>query len=431
MSSRVTALPPEKSRRPGRAWATGAVLGLLFGLGLTTPAPASTHQGSDVHAVAAPAPSRERARMNRRVFDQVWNEVRRDYYDPRLNGVDWNAARAVHRPRALAAPDDLALYRILGEMLAPLEDRHAAAIPPAVVRNQSAPRVARPVLGVSLTLEPGGEWRIEQVRPGSAAEASGLEPGWTLERMDGRPWSPDLVLAEGNAVLLDLRDGQGAPRRVALLPRTMAPVPPFVADRSREGVLVLRIEAFEAGLGDWLGRELSGVTANAGVVLDLRGNPGGRLHEADALLSCFLPDGLAWGVRTTRDSRPAAFSTYAGCGGLDGPVPARVAVLVDGDSRSAAELTPAVLQEFGRAVVVGRTTAGSVLIARDSPLPDGGRLTLSRADFTTLSGVRLERRGVRPDIVAETTFEDARAGRDPALDAAVAAVARLPSPSHP
>lgn len=414
-------------RRPHRA-VTGVVLALLIGLGPARPAVAGP-TASDPAAVVA---TRERAALNRRVFDQVWNEVRRGYYDPRLNGVDWNAARARHRPQALAAPDDLTLYRILGEMLAPLEDRHAVAIPPAVVRNQTAPRIPRAVLGVSLTLEPDGRWRIEQVRPGSAAEEAGLEPGWILERMNGRPWSPDLALAEGEAVMLEVRDQHGVARSAPLNPRTMPPVPTFVADRSRRGVLVLRIEAFEPGLGAWLGQELAGIAPGDGVVLDLRGNPGGRIHEADALLSCFLPDRLAWGVRTSRNQRPAYFSTYAGCGDLHGPVSAPVVALVDSDSRSAAELTPAVLQEMGRAVVIGKTTAGSVLIAQDTALPDGGRLTLSRADFTTLSGVRLERRGVQPDIIAETSQDDRRAGRDPALDAAVAALAdRSPTAPQP
>ena len=62
-----------------------------------------------VASADAPArPDRERARMNQRVFDRVWSEVRGEYYDPALHGVDWNSARRAFRPRALAAPDDRA-----------------------------------------------------------------------------------------------------------------------------------------------------------------------------------------------------------------------------------------------------------------------------------------------------------------------------------
>jgi carboxyl-terminal processing protease len=101
-----------------------------------------------------------------------------------------------------------------------------------------------------------------------------------------------------------------------------------------------------------------------------------------------------------------------------------VALLVDQYSRSAAELTPAALQEAGRAVVVGEHTGGSVLISQDTRLPDGGRLTLSRADYITAGGVRLEKRGVTPDVIVARTLEDRRAGRDPMLDAALEALNR-------
>src|SRR5690606_16332132 len=123
--------------------------------------------------------------------------------------------------------------------------------------------------------------------------------------------------------------------------------------------------------------------AGTDVVLDLRGNPGGRLLEADAVLSCFLPRDRVWATRTTRAGRAIPLRTAGGCGDLDAPAANEVAVLVDANSRSAAELTPAALQEAGRAVVVGELTAGSVLISQDSRLPDGGRLSLSRSDFVT------------------------------------------------
>ena len=63
-----------------------------------------------------------------------------------------------------------------------------------------------------------------------------------------------------------------------------------------------------------------------------------------------------------------------------------------------------------------------LLIAQETNLPDGGRLTLSRADFVTSGGVRLEKRGVTPDIAAPRTVAQRRAGDDPTLEAAIAAL---------
>lgn len=375
-------------------------------------------------SAAATGPDRERARMNQRVFDRVWTEVRSQYYDPDLHGVDWNAARRTWRPIALNAPDDRILYRAIGDMLDLLDDDHAGASPPAVARRQDTLRQRRAAIGVSLRPDPSGEtWVIEQVRPGSPAAEAGIAEGWRLITGEGAPWTPEQDIAEGQAVTLALVDDEGVPRPLTLTPRMMDPTPAFVADRSRPGVLVLTVDGFEAGLGRWMGEQLAGLAPETDVVIDLRGNPGGRLMEADAVLSCFLPRDRLWAARTGRSGRRVELRTGGGCGDLAGPVGNEVAVLVDANSRSAAELTPAALQEARRAVVVGAPTAGAVLISQETRLPDGGRLSLSRADFVTSGGVRLEKRGVTPDLAAPLTLEDRRAGRDPGLEAAVAALA--------
>lgn len=398
-----------------------AAMGLAL---IAAPAFAADPAAVPVPAAATAQPGAERTRMNQRVFDRVWNEVRSQYYDPDLHGVDWNAARRTWRPVALTAPDDRTLYRALGDMLDLLDDDHAGASPPAVARRQDTLRQRRAAIGVSLRADPSGDaWLIEQVRPGSPAAEAGVAVGWRLITGDGAQWTPEQDIAEGRPVTLSLVDAEGAARPLTLIPRMMEPTPAFVADRSRPGVLVLTVDGFELGLGRWMGGQLENLPPETDVVIDLRGNPGGRLAEADAVLSCFLPRDRLWAARTGRSGRRVELRTAGGCGDLVQPVGNDVAVLVDANSRSAAELTPAALQEARRAVVVGAPTAGAVLISQESRLPDGGRLSLSRADFVTSGGVRLEKRGVTPDVVAPLTLEDRRAGRDPGLEAALAALA--------
>ncbi len=398
---------------------------------VAAPSFAATPAAEDAAAVTTPPvalsparPSRDRARMNQRVFDQVWSEVRTQYYDPRLHGVDWNAARRTYRPQAIAAADDRALYLVLDKMLGLLDDDHAGAAPPAVARRQDRLRERRAAIGVTLRPDPDqpGDYTIESVRRGSPAEAAGVLEGWRLHTGEGL-WSPDQEVVADRTITVNFIDEEGRPRPLDLTPVVMEPQPAFVADRSRPGVVVLRVDGFEAGLGRWMGQELADLTPDTDVIVDLRGNPGGRLLEADAVLSCFLPRDQVWATRTPRSGREIVMRTGGGCGALEGPVANPVAVLVDSNSRSAAELTPAALQEAGRAVVVGERTAGAVLISQETRLPDGGRLILSRADFITSGGVRLEKRGVTPDREAAVSREDRRAGRDPALQAAISALA--------
>ena len=74
-------------------------------------------------------------------------------------------------------------------------------------------------------------------------------------------------------------------------------------------------------------------------------------------------------------------------------------------------------------MVIGEPTAGAVLISQDTPLPDGGRLSLSRSDFVTAAGVRLEKRGVMPDVRVAAP-DPAGPSADPVLDLAIATLAR-------
>ncbi len=396
---------------------------LLFGLPLSVPAMAQPVASPVVGPVVAAAPSRDRVRLNQRVFDRVWSEVRRGYYDPTLHGVDWTTARATFRPQALAASDERGLYRVINAMLDLLDDGHAAASPPAAVRRQEAQFARRAVMGLTLMRgETPDDWTVERVRPGSPAEAAGVQMGWALNSVDGKPWGPDVETYDGIPVQLVLTDDAGQRREIALTPRVMEAIEPFTADKSRPGVLVLRVEQFDKGLGAWMGSELEGLPPDVDVVLDLRGNPGGRLMEAESVLTCFLPRDQVWATRTGRSGRPVVLRAAGDCGDRRDPLANDVAVLVDQGSRSAAELTPAALQEARRGIVVGEKTGGSVLIAQETNLPDGGRLTLSRADFVTSGGIRLEKRGVTPDIAAPRTVAQRRAGDDPTLEAAIAAL---------
>jgi carboxyl-terminal processing protease len=100
-----------------------------------------------------------------------------------------------------------------------------------------------------------------------------------------------------------------------------------------------------------------------------------------------------------------------------------VVVLVDRATGSAPEIFAAVLQEHGRATIVGRKTAGAVLASWYHSLPDGGELQLSREDYVTPKGRRLENNGLEPDVPVARTVADVRVGRDVDLDAALRVLA--------
>lgn len=408
-----------------------ALLAGVLGAGAALPAlaqgamtnPAQSQSAIEVESVSLhpAAPPRERARMNQRVFDAVWNTVNREYYDSAFNGADWRGARARFRPQAMAAGNDAELYAVLDQMMALLRDDHASVSPPTRLLAEARSRQTRAVIGVSLRRE-NGVYRIDDVREDSPAWDAQLQAGWYIISADGAPFEPATPLSDNVPVSLALRDEAGEVFARTVTPRVMAPRPVFEAAWASPEVMRLRIDGFEPGLGAWVGTMVSALPPGTPLILDFRGNAGGRLNEAQNLISCFVPEGEVWLTRFHRRGRPQPMALAQGCGPVSGALPNPLVVLVDQNSRSASELVPAALQMMDRAMVIGVQTPGAVLASQDTRLPDGGRLTLSRADLRLADGTRLEGRGVIPDRVVQITPEDRAARRDPVLSAALEAL---------
>jgi carboxyl-terminal processing protease len=185
------------------------------------------------------------------------------------------------------------------------------------------------------------------------------------------------------------------------------------------GLVYLRFDHFDAPSRRWLSAQLKARRDAPGVVIDLRRNHGGGSFSLATSVGEFFARSVADGTFVTRGGfRVEVSSWQPGSAGF----PGKVAVLVDRPTGSAAEIFAAVLQEHGRATVIGRTSAGAVIGSDFYTLPDGGSLELGRYDYFTPRGRRLEGRGVEPDIRTNLTLADLRAGRDADLAAALRAL---------
>ena len=160
----------------------------------------------------------------------------------------------------------------------------------------------------------------------------------------------------------------------------------------------------------------------SGIVIDLRGNPGGILTMIMGLSGHFVSEGVDLGTITTRDSslKLVANPRLVGASGQPvKPFGGPVAILVDDGSYSASEIFSGGMQAIGRARIFGTQTAGGALPAVLERLPGGDVLQYAIGDFVTATGQRIEGRGVVPDQVVTPTREDLLGGRDPILDAAL------------
>jgi carboxyl-terminal processing protease len=159
-----------------------------------------------------------------------------------------------------------------------------------------------------------------------------------------------------------------------------------------------------------------------GIVIDLRGNPGGLAAMMMGISGHFLTERKPLGVMKTRDSelKFAANPRLVSAQGVRvQPFAGPVAILVDAMSASATECFAGGMQSIGRARVFGQTSMGQALPALFDTLPNGDLLIHAYGDFVTADGTRLEGRGVVPDEIVPLQRDDLLAGRDAALEAAL------------
>ena len=270
----------------------------------------------------------------------------------------------------------------------------------------------------------GPEPTIVEVYANSPAAAAGLQAGDVIVAVDDQPVTglklDDIVNrvrgADGTSVKLRVRRASSGEQDFVVA-RAQVNVP-FVDSRMIGDVGYVALRGFpEPSVVDAVERAVQALQAQGsrGLVLDLRGNSGGRLDVGTQLLSRFVSDGPVYqivdrqghaDVHELRGSRPLL------------TVP--LAVLVDEGTASMGELFAATIQEHHAGRVLGSTTAGSVAASVVMPLGDGSALQLSVEHILSGQGRTLDRVGLTPDQPVPLDAGDLQRGHDAQLDAAVA-----------
>ncbi|UYQ62398.1 S41 family peptidase [Streptomyces peucetius] len=255
--------------------------------------------------------------------------------------------------------------------------------------------------GVGLGARRAADGRVEvaRVQRDSPAERAGIRAGDRLLSIDGgdvarRPVTEVVALLRGGSgtdVVLELeRDGR---RWSETLTRALLTTETVTVERLADDAVAIRVSSFTKGSGMQVRKALSDAPADAGVLLDLRGNAGGLVSEAVITASAFLDGGLV----ATYDERGRQRVLLAEQGG-DTERP--VVTLVDAGTMSAAELVAGALKDRGRAVTVGTRTFGKGSVQMPSRLPDGSVAELTVGHYRTPSGDAVDGKGITPDLVA-------------------------------
>lgn len=268
--------------------------------------------------------------------------------------------------------------------------------------------------------------RVERVVEDSPAARAGIRRGDVVVAADGRSLAGRSVEAAsalvkgpaGTRVRLRIqRDDRTLTKRVE---RATISAPVVTSTMRRSGgerVAHITLSAFSSGAHEQLADAIRSARERGaqGIVLDLRGNGGGLVTEAQLVASEFLASGeiVTTRGRSVPDRTLSAVGEHAA-----GDLP--VAVLVDGATASSAEIVAGALGDHERATIVGETTFGKGVFQTLLPLDNGGALNLTTGRYFTPDGRNLAGDGITPDVRAA---DDADTGRDEALDAALGALA--------
>ncbi len=392
------------------------------------------------------------AELRRQSFEKVWTTVNEKHFDPTFGGVDWQKMREIYEPKAAAAKTDAEFYAILREMLGELKLSHFAILPPEA-EMQSA-QAASGFTGIELKML-DGQAVISQIEGGSTADKSGLKTGFVVEKVDGKTVSELLAPLDDSLAKRDLPEQQrrlyrertlqaiingraGTKANLQILDGKNQTLTFNVERVEHKGEMSAAVGNFPAQevvfeakkLADNIGyihfniwvipqmpkiREAIRSMKDAdGIIIDLRGNPGGIGGMAPGVAGLLVDVQASLGSMKTRENE-TKFIIYPQAETYKG----KIVVLTNYGSASTSEIFAAGLQEIGRAKVVGERSAGAVLPSVFDKLPTGAIFQYVVADYKTPKNILLEHRGVIPDKEVKLTRESLLEGRDLQLEEAI------------
>jgi len=393
--------------------------------------------------------------LARESFDHVWTTIRDKHWDQELGGVDWDSARVELESELEAAGTMPEARAVMRRLIARLGQSHFNIISRNAYDDLRGPDVKNTdgVTGLDVRVL-GGRALVTGVDPGSGAEEAGVGVGWEIlrigerdiperlkkameelgekasapymiamsvaARLRGEPGGTlDVRFLTGEDKKVDLevplRDPRGNKVKFGNLPATWVWIDTLTVD-ANVGYTKFNFffdpmnvnTTFNAAMESWMDAE--------GVIIDLRGNPGGIGVMAMGMSGWFIEEkGRRLGTMSTR-MNDVKFIVTPRLQTYEGPL----AILIDGLSASTSEIMVGGLKDLGRARVFGQRSAGAALPSTIEGLPNGDGFQYAVANYISEGGEVLEGQGVVPDVELIPDREGLLAGRDPVLEAALA-----------
>ncbi|EKQ69335.1 periplasmic protease [Leptolyngbyaceae cyanobacterium JSC-12] len=377
-----------------------------------------------------------------KVFEQAWKTVNNNFFDPNFNGVDWQAMRQKYAPQAAEARSLEALSSVINRMLAELNTSHTYFYTPEETayyqllgifqpRSRDLQKLPKSIFprgkleysGIGIfTRTINGKTFVSGVMEGSPGAQAGLQTGDELISADGRPFHPvnsfrDKANQPVKLVVQKTADPK-TQKELTVIPKLLNPLTMFL-DVQKASTQVWQRDGKKIGYvhlwsyaGDQYQKQLEedliyGKLREAdGLILDLRDGWGGAPLTAFNIFTARGP---------SLTNIPRSRERYTIRAQWNKPV----VMLVNEGSRSAKEILAYGFQQYKIGTVIGVKTPGAVVAGRAFLMEDGNLLYCAVSDVYLDGNLRLEGKGVTPDIEVPFTVEYAQ-GADPQKERAIA-----------
>ena len=385
------------------------------------------------------------SKLRIQAFEEVWKTVSLFCFDEAVCGKKWDAVKVKYKPRVASVKTDEELHILLQKMLNELNTSHLHIVPKTFENKKEAHPWG---IGVDLAIL-DSQILITNVYPGSPAEKANLRPGFAITKIDdvdvhqlmskykanplwgGKNWKitvNSLIHAfflngpQNSEVSITYLDGSNTAHQVQVGREVLYQPKKVVEHKLLEGgVGYIKLGVFDqTKMADFCAAVRSLNEAPA-IILDLRNNPGGMTSMTEAITGLLVSKPVRLGrmfKKNTPSWDPFAeqiLESYPQARAFSG----RLVVLINEASGSSSEILAAGLRENGHAVIVGKPSMGEVMPSMVVPLSTNAVLQVAVSEYETASGVKLEGKGVMPDITVSATRDGLLRHADEQLRAAI------------
>jgi carboxyl-terminal processing protease len=347
------------------------------------------------------------------LYKRSWAMINDMFYDKTFGHQDWDRWRHRYDGKLKTQED---AHKAIETMIASLGDPYTRFLSKEAFDDEKD-QIAAHLYGVGMQLGMNKEHKVVVIAPiqDTPAYRAGVHPGDEIIEVDHKPvkgQSLDQVVKQirgpaGSKVELTLMRGEE--RKVAEMVRAEVPIKAVASVENLPGDIgYIRLDSFISHkANDEMRDALKKVSADKGLILDLRNNPGGLLSNAIEIANMFLDHGT---IVSTVDADGYKTSTPSN----HHPVTNQpMVVLINGGSASASEILSGALHDNHRAELIGQKSFGKGLVQSINKLEDGSGINITIARYLTPNDTDINKQGIAPDVTVDIKEDDVKAGKGP------------------